>query len=246
MCPFCSQVEVSGGAKSTTGVLEEKCIFCNKKGRIKIGCGLSAHFEHLITVVTESFQRTVKRYAEISNDQDFKRNYGSVDLIAREAKYHKFCHRRFYNKTLKLKQGQYYRKRGNAFSKLVKYIKIEVLKNGKSETLTNLTKKYLELLSNEGIENPSGKAQFLCEKLKRQFGSNIKVTKQKEKDNYYCQQRLFKTGHHQSCCPDSQKQDQKVSGKPVEATYHRERVVMLICLGLEKGVLKSLTLSWSL
>ena len=167
MCTFCLQASVSVGTKSTSGILEEKCIFCNKKGRIKVGHGLGAHFEHLTTVATESFQRTVKRYAEMSNDSDFKRNYGSTDLIAREAKYHKSCYRCFYNKTLKLKQGQYYMKRGKAFIKLVKFIKIEVLKKGKSETLTNLTKKYLELLSEEGVENPCGKAQFLCKKLKR-------------------------------------------------------------------------------
>lgn len=105
----------------------------------------------------------MKRYAEISNDQDFKGNYGSVDL-AREVKYHKFCHRRFYNNTLKLKHGQYYMIRANAFSKLAKYIKIDVLKKSKSETLANLTKKCLETLSKEGIENPSGKAQFVQKK----------------------------------------------------------------------------------
>ena len=76
-----------------TGFFENKCIFCNKTQK-----KVKQQQQQLIQVITFEIQQSILNEATELADVDLLRKVNGVDLIAKEAKYHKSCRVTYANK----------------------------------------------------------------------------------------------------------------------------------------------------
>ncbi len=97
-----SKVKVPVVTTSTVGVLEKKCISCKGPVRKHFPSG----FETLSPCETKQAQESILNCAKQLKDNDFLREYGHIDFIAKEAMYHKTCRVRYISKGVKVHQAQ--------------------------------------------------------------------------------------------------------------------------------------------
>jgi len=167
------------------GMLKGTCIFCGKSRKKKNG-----KEESRVKIATLSGCQSLCERAKSSNNERIKSLIRSgVDLIAKEAEYHKSCRATFLNETddqqtegsKQACTSQYYHKRSSA--SLWTYIQNEVIVNERSILVSALLEMYkAEYTSNGGDEADviSYTAQNLLRKLSDNFGQQI-ITKLADK-----------------------------------------------------------------
>jgi len=85
---------VSGSSTySSASVLlpKDKCIFCNTCRKRKSG----QQYEKLSQCMTTNAENTIKQVAQLKNDFQLLGGISGVDLIAKEAMYHKSCYKSY-------------------------------------------------------------------------------------------------------------------------------------------------------
>ena len=71
---------------SSTGIMPKICIFCSKKDKKHNGSK-----QKLISVETGDFEEKIKKYATTLGDQALLSKLGSVNCVAKKARYHGIC-----------------------------------------------------------------------------------------------------------------------------------------------------------
>ena len=89
-------------AATSTGVLEEKCIFCEKKHKKAPG-GKGVH-QKLQRCLTEAIQESIVKDAQDLNDLAFPGKIAGVDFVAKEVMYHPCCRVFYTNKANKKRE----------------------------------------------------------------------------------------------------------------------------------------------
>lgn len=172
-------------ATSTTGVLEKKCIFCKCPGCKDFTTG----FQLPSNCETIQAQDNIKEAARQKRDTDFLREYGNIDFITKDVKYHRTCNRKYIsrgtNARVKDSVDTYSRRRESAFLWLLSYIDPEVIHKDTSQKLMDINSTYLEFLKGKGFENPTSEPYNLLTKIKPHYDSKLHVNQESKKAGYF-------------------------------------------------------------
>ena len=167
-------------------MLEKKCFFCEGSVRNNF----SSSFESLSPCETIQAQDSIY-CARQFKDKDFLREYGHIDFIAKEVKYHKTCRARYnINKaaqvTRERKQLDVYKnKQESAFVRLLSYINSELLMKKASKKLVDVNKIYIDFLTEEGFEVPTSDPNNLSSKINEHYHSKIQFHQKCKKQGIY-------------------------------------------------------------
>ena len=174
------------------GLLKGTCVFCGKV-RKKI-CGKE---EPRVKIATWSGCHTLSQRANFSTNEHIKSLvWNNVDLIAKEAEYHKSCRALFLKETgtamqkgnVSPQSSQSFHKM--AFASLCSYIKNEILENQHSLLLSNLLDMYKTEYSSLGGDEKTisvYSGQSFQRKLKDHFGEQIRIQlADSRKGNFIC------------------------------------------------------------
>lgn len=146
------QLRSNSGMKSTsgTGILEEKCIFCEKKDRKHKGCREKLHL-----CITTAIQESIFEEAKQLRDTNFISKISGIDFIAKEVRYHQICRVEYSNKAKSSKKvkdssSQFWKIRNahkKAFESLCLFIEETIIKNEQVFFLSDLHSHYLRLVA---------------------------------------------------------------------------------------------------
>lgn len=163
------------------GLLKGVCLFCGKKRRKKRG-----NEERLSSADTSGgFDRLEQRAKHTTNERVKSLMQSGIDIISKEAEYHKSCRTDFNNETdkylnMSTKQGHgptYFHQK--ALDSIEKFIETEVIGNQRSVLVTSLLEMYKEaFISNGGNATDVScyKTQSLVRKVKGdRFDQRVKV-----------------------------------------------------------------------
>lgn len=165
-------------ATTSSGILSEKCIFCNLAGRKKV----KGKYEYLSECLTKEGSEAILRAAEARKDQRLLAICRSGDLIAKEAKYHRGCRKEYVdNAESEIDKDTHTSTRqliNIAFQRVVNFVKDEII----TEKRTHLLSKLLDLYSIEytgagALQSDADRytAQNLSKKLLGHFGESITI-----------------------------------------------------------------------
>ena len=163
------------------GLLRGTCIFCGNSRKKKNG-----REEQRVKILTVSGCETLVQRAKLSNNERIRSLIRTgVDLIAKEAEYHKSCRMQFLKKLKKTEDSNEPNDKSSplsfhtrAFESVIDYIKKEVLMRKHSILVSNLLSMYKEeytSLSGEAEDIQDYSSRNLVRKLKIQFKDEIVV-----------------------------------------------------------------------
>ena len=175
---------------SHTGVLEHKCIFC-QKSRVYNAKKRGGFYENISSCQTKMAEQTIKKAFQWDPSPTLRNEYGYTDFLAKEVHYHDSCKTRYVLKMKSLSKFSDDRgheglveKRQKAYEELQRFIESEIFIQKKSLPLALLNDKFLELQRREHIRNPSSKPDHLLEKLKSHFGDKLDAKMRSKKEGY--------------------------------------------------------------
>lgn len=148
-------------SRSSSGVLEDSCIFCQKKVRRHGG-----KKEKLHLCLTTTLQETVESQAKVLNDVEFLGRISGVDFVAKEVKYHQICKVNYGNRAnaaemkARPRKGEWHEKRNvheSAFSSICSIVQSSIIKEGSVWRMADLHQQYVtsleEMRSDEQVVN---------------------------------------------------------------------------------------------
>ena len=160
-------------------MLKGSCIFCpkvrktvNKKVEPLSDCQTKDGCEKIVAAAPYSTNERIKSLVS-----------GGIDLIAKEAQYHKSCRREFFKEVegppLQAAQATNRQLHADTFSTIAAFIETEVIVNRQEMFVSSLFDLYkAEYLANGGTEEniDSCTTQALTRKIQEKFGDKISVT----------------------------------------------------------------------
>ena len=167
-------------SSNTEGLLKGSCIFCNTVRKT-----INRKVEPLSDCLTKDGCKSIYAAApRLSNNERIKALANrEVDLIAKEAQYHKSCRRQFFKQvegaTLKNKDVSTRQLHSTTFDALSALIEKDVIGNNKAMLSTSILELYKsEFISAGGTTDDieSYTAQALTKKIKEKFGEKISIS----------------------------------------------------------------------
>lgn len=164
-----------------SGVLlpSDECLFCGKLRKKRKG-----KEETLTRCETTSASNLIKEKALTIPDYDIQAKVNDIDLVAREACYHRSCYKLFTQEDERNStqaRGDEDAKDRNishaaAFEYISDYITESIINNSNVERLGMLKEKYLLFMQQKNPEhyNPNYKTDKLKDKIQRRFGDKVK------------------------------------------------------------------------
>ena len=166
-------------AVSSSGVLPNVCIFCNKT-RKKV----QGKEQTLTMCALDSVKKNIKEAARALNDSDLLVKIGDIGFHSKEVKYHNHCKREYLNqkrdslnraKTASASSG------GDdansvALMNIFMYIESSVIDNHRPEYLVSLHRHYTRFLEQVSeVKTIPHKVSTLGEKIIKHFGDRVKL-----------------------------------------------------------------------
>ena len=181
---------VSHPSTSSSGVFEQKCIFCNKV-RKKISRDKP---EELLTTVEYSHgEISIQAAAERLNDTDLLAKISGLDLIAKELKFHHSCRRSYTSKAKRLRDdasSQEPSAHEQALAAVKSHVQETLIDNQGAEKLASLLQRYTDAL---GYDETAYSAQKLCDRLLKDFPGALKTYKRTNKEGLVLYNHLLET-----------------------------------------------------
>jgi hypothetical protein len=166
-------------SSNTDGLLKGSCIFCNAVRKT-----INRKVEPLSDCLTKGGCESIYAAAAKGNNERIKAlANNAVDLIAKEAQYHKSCRRQFFKQvegaTLERKEVSNRQMHSTTFDTISALIEADVIGKNKAMLSTSLFDLYKSEFVNAGgttDDIESYMAQALMKKVKEKFGENILIS----------------------------------------------------------------------
>jgi hypothetical protein len=168
-------------AGNSTLFPQDKCLFCDK--RLKHNS--SSHIkERLVKCVTEFGESSIKEAARAKNDYKMLGCVEGVNLIAKEARYHESCRRKYvrradrFHHSTSVDEGHMVEKKSandSAFKFICRHVETEIVDSGKVERMSMLRNRYVQYMQDNHpqFHNPNYVTHKLKSKLIAKFGDKI-------------------------------------------------------------------------
>lgn len=176
-----------GSQKSSSGLFPKECLFCNTYRKRHSASKVT--YELPILCETFEIANSIKEAINKLNDHHLFVKVGSIDMIAKEIKYHNTCKNKYIKRASRISieisksdYGQLRQDHHIAFKSLVLYINSTIIHDLQEELLTSLHQRYMAiLLESSGIET-TYPAHSLQTKIQDYFKDKIVFTMKSKKE----------------------------------------------------------------
>ncbi len=170
-------------SNSRTGILEEKCIFCEKKDRKNKG-----QKEKLYLCQSLNMEMGIRQDAVKVKDLNFLGKISTLDFVAKEVRYHQLCRIEFANKAkaeekkMNVKNAEWHQSRkvhNTAFESLSSFIDGIIIKEEEVHLLSDLHRDYMSIYEEADGGMTQHKSNFtehhLAEKISKHYGEKVRI-----------------------------------------------------------------------
>lgn len=176
--PSTSKLRRTSSSLSVSSPLfpRDKCIFCNKEF-VKF----QRKRQNLVTCITQTAKDSIFAAAEAKNDESLLCKIRDQDIVAREARYHECCRRKYTRQDARNPKSQnteylnITQAHADSFEYICDYIEESIITGQKVERLTMIRERYMQYMleHHPAVYNKEYRSFKLKEKLVHHFGSRL-------------------------------------------------------------------------